>query len=46
MITVPTNKRHKSPFQLSNTIYVFASGRVIVSVQIHIRKKILKGLLK
>ncbi len=44
MITVPTHKRHKSPFKHSKTIYVFTSGRVIVTVQINSRKKILKGL--
>jgi hypothetical protein len=35
MITVPTHKRHKSPFE---TIYVFTSGREIVIVQIHSTK--------
>jgi len=35
MITVPTNKLHKSPFKHSKTIYVFTSGRVIVTLQIH-----------
>jgi hypothetical protein len=44
MITVLTHKRHKRPFKHSKTIYVFTSGRVIVHVQIHSRKKILKGL--
>jgi hypothetical protein len=44
MITVPTHKRHKSPFKDPKTIYVFTSGRVIVNVQIHSRKKILEGL--
>jgi hypothetical protein len=44
MITVPTHKSHKSPFQHSKTIYVFTSGQVIVTVQIHSRKKLLKGL--
>ncbi len=44
MITVPTHERHKSSFKHSNTIYVLTSGRVIVTVQIHSRKKILKGL--
>jgi hypothetical protein len=35
----------KSPFKHSNTIYVFTSGRVIiVTVPIHSRKKILKGV--
>jgi hypothetical protein len=44
MIIVPTDKRHKSPFKHSKTIYVFTSARVIVIVQTHTRKKILKGL--
>jgi len=44
MITVPTHKRHKIPFKQSKTIYIFTSGRVIVTVQIYSRKKILKGL--
>jgi hypothetical protein len=44
MMTVSTHKRHKSPFKHSKTIYVFTSGRVIVTVQIHSRKKLLKGL--
>jgi hypothetical protein len=35
MITVPTHKRHESPFKHSKTIYVFTSGPVIVTVQIH-----------
>ncbi len=35
MITVPTHKHHKSPFEHSKTIYVFTSGRVIVTLQIH-----------
>jgi hypothetical protein len=43
MITVPTHKRHKSPFKHSKTFYVFTSGPVIVAVQIQSRKKILKG---
>jgi hypothetical protein len=38
MITVPTHKRHESPFKLSKTIYIFTSGQVIVTVQIHSRK--------
>jgi hypothetical protein len=41
MITVPTHKGQKSPFKHSKTIYVFTSGWVIVTVQIHSRKKIL-----
>jgi len=44
MITVPTHKHHKSPFKHSKTIYVFTSGRVIVTVEIDRRKKILKGV--
>jgi hypothetical protein len=40
----PTHKRHKSPFKHSKSFYVFTSGRVIVTVQIHSRKKLLKGL--
>jgi len=44
MITVPSHKRHKIPFKQSKTIYIFTSGQVIVTVQIHGRKKILKGL--
>ncbi len=44
MITVPTHKHHKSPFKHSKTIYVFTSGRVIVTVEIHRRKKLLKGV--
>jgi len=44
MIIVPTHKRQKSPFKHSKTIYIFTYGRVIVSVQIHSRKKILKGV--
>jgi len=35
MIAVPTQKRHKSPFKHSKTIYVFTSGQIIVTVQIH-----------
>jgi hypothetical protein len=34
------------PLNFQRPFYVFASGRVIVSVQIHIRKNILKGLLQ
>jgi hypothetical protein len=44
MITVTTHKCHKSPFKHSKTIYVFTSGRVIVNVQIHTRKKLFKGV--
>jgi len=44
MITVPAHKCHKSPFKHSKTIYVFTSGWVIVTVQIHDRKKLLKAL--
>jgi hypothetical protein len=44
MIIVPTHKRQKSPYRHSKTIYIFTYGRVIVSVQIHSRKKILKGV--
>jgi hypothetical protein len=29
MITVPTRKRHKSPFKHSKGLYIFTSGRVI-----------------
>jgi hypothetical protein len=39
MIIVLTHKRHKSPFKQSKTIYIFTSGWVIVTVQIHSRKK-------
>jgi hypothetical protein len=42
MITVPTHKRHESSLKHSKTIYVFTSGRVIVTVQIHSRKKLLR----
>jgi len=35
MITVPTHKRHKRPFKHLKTIYVFTSGPVIVTFQIH-----------
>jgi hypothetical protein len=35
MITVPKHKRHKSPHKHSKTIYVFTSGQVIITVQIH-----------
>jgi hypothetical protein len=44
MITVPIHKRHKIPFKHLKTIYVFTSGRVTVTVQIHSRKKDFKGL--
>ncbi len=44
MITVPTHKRQKSPFKHSKAIYIITSGQGIVTVQIHSRKKILKGL--
>jgi hypothetical protein len=43
-IIVPTHKCHKSPFKHSKTIYVFTSGWVIVTVQIHSRTKLVKGL--
>jgi len=43
MITVPTHKRHESPFTHSKTIDVFTSGPLRVTVQIHSRKKLLKG---
>jgi hypothetical protein len=36
---VPTHKRHKSSFKHSKTIYVFTSGRVIITLQIHSRKQ-------
>jgi zona occludens toxin (predicted ATPase) len=42
MITVLTYKRHKSSFEYSKTIYVFTSGRVIVTVRIHSREKAYK----
>jgi hypothetical protein len=38
MIAVPIQS-DKSPFKHSKTIYVFTSGPVIVTVQIHSRKK-------
>jgi hypothetical protein len=44
MITILAHKRHKSPFKHSKTIYVFTCGWVIVIVQIHSRKTILKGV--
>ncbi len=44
IITLPTHQRHKSPLKHSKTIYVFTSGRVLVTVQIHSRKQFLKGL--
>jgi hypothetical protein len=34
MITVPTHKHHKSPFQHAKTIHIFTSGPLIVTVQI------------
>jgi len=40
LITVPTHKRHKRPFKYSTIIYIFTSGRVIVTVQIQSGKKI------
>jgi hypothetical protein len=43
-IIVPTHKCHKSPFKHSKTIYVFTSRWVIVTVQIHSRTKLVKGL--
>jgi hypothetical protein len=43
MITVPTPKRHKISFKHSKTIYVFTSGPVLVTVQIHSRQKLLKA---
>jgi len=44
MIAVPTHKRDKSPFKHSKTIYVFTSGPVIVTVQIHSRKIDFEGV--
>jgi hypothetical protein len=44
MITVPTHKRHESPVKHSKTIHVFTSGPLIVTLQFHSRKKLLKGL--
>jgi hypothetical protein len=44
MIIVCTHKHHKSPFKHSKTIYVFTSGRVIVTIQIHSREKAFKGV--
>jgi hypothetical protein len=41
-ITVPTHKRHKSRFKHTKTIYVFTSGRVIVTLQSPSRKKLLR----
>jgi len=43
MITVPTHNRHKRALKHSKTIDVFTSGAVIVNVQIHSSKKVLKG---
>ncbi len=42
MIAVPTHKCRKISFIHSKTIYVFTSGRVITTVQIHSREKLLK----
>jgi hypothetical protein len=45
MITVTTHKTsYKSPFKHPKTIYVFTSGQVIITVQIHSRKELYKGL--
>jgi hypothetical protein len=44
MVTVTTHSRHKSSFKHSKTIYVFTSGRVVVPLHVHSRKKILKEL--
>jgi hypothetical protein len=44
MIIVRTHKCDKSPFKHSKTIYVFTSGRVIVTIQIHSRRKAFKGV--
>jgi hypothetical protein len=44
MITVPTHKRHKIAFKHPRTTYVFTSGPVIVTVQIHSRKKDFGGV--
>jgi len=45
MITFPAHKCHKRPFKHSKTIYVFTSGGgLIVTVQIHSRKKAFKGV--
>jgi hypothetical protein len=44
MIIVPTRNNHKNPFKHSKTIYVFTSGPLFVTIQIHSRKKLLKGL--
>jgi hypothetical protein len=44
MISVPTHKRDKSTFKHSKTIYVFTSGPVIVTIQIHSRKKDFEGV--
>jgi len=41
-LSPPTNVIIKVPFKHSKTIYVFTSGRVIVTVQIHSRKKLLR----
>jgi len=44
MITVPTHKRHKTPFKHSKSIYAFTSGPVTVTDQIHSRKKHFEGV--
>jgi hypothetical protein len=44
MITAPTHKWHKSPLKHSKAIYVFTSVWVIVTLHIHSRKKLLKGV--
>jgi hypothetical protein len=44
MIAVPNHKRHKSPFKLSKSIYVFTSRLVIVNVQIYSRKTVFKAV--
>jgi hypothetical protein len=44
MITVLTHKSYKSRFEHSKLIYVFTFGQVIVTVQIHSRKKLLIGV--
>jgi hypothetical protein len=46
MITVLTHKCYKCPFKHSKTMYVLTSGWLIVSVQIHSRKKKLSRGLK
>ncbi len=44
MISIPTHKRHKSPFKHSKTIYVFTSIWVIVTLHIRSGRKLLKGV--